>query len=29
MTASLQELSDRREIEDQLIAYAYAVDFHR
>jgi hypothetical protein len=26
---SLQELSDRREIEDQLIAYSYAVDFHR
>jgi ketosteroid isomerase-like protein len=25
---SLQELSDRREIEDQIIAYAYAVDFH-
>ena len=29
MTATVQELSDRREIEDQVIAYAYAVDFHR
>ena len=28
MTATLQELSDRREISDNLIAYAYAVDFH-
>lgn len=26
---NLQELSDRREIEDQIIAYSYAVDFHR
>jgi ketosteroid isomerase-like protein len=25
---SVQELTDRREIEDQIIAYAYAVDFH-
>jgi 3-phenylpropionate/cinnamic acid dioxygenase small subunit len=29
MTSTLQELADRREIEDQVIAYAYAVDFHR
>src|SRR5262245_26389516 len=26
---SLRELSDRREIEDRLIAYSYAVDFRR
>lgn len=29
MTTTLQELADRRDIEDQVIAYAYAVDFHR
>jgi SnoaL-like protein len=26
---TLQELSDRREIEDQITAYSYAIDFHR
>lgn len=26
---TLQQLSDRREIEDQIVAYSYAVDFHR
>jgi ketosteroid isomerase-like protein len=29
MSRTLAELADRREIEDQIVAYAYAVDFHR
>jgi len=29
MTASVQELSDRLEIDDLLVAYAHAVDRHR